>query len=80
MPKIRVPLDALRFPAPVVAGMNYLLIGSLAYLMRSSNEDPPAVTVAKEPGGWRIVDGRHRAVAAMIAGRRDVLAIEVREP
>ena len=69
-----MPLDALRFPAPVAAGMNFTLLGSLAHLMRSSNEDPPPVVVQKEPGGWRIVDGRHRAVAAMIAGRKDVLA------
>jgi hypothetical protein len=73
-PTFRVPLEDIRFPEPVAAGMNYLTLGSLAHMMRATNEDPPPVVVTKEPngGGFRIVDGRHRVVAAMIAGRKDI--------
>lgn len=72
-----VRLDRLLYPDPVAAGMNYLVIASLVHLYRSSNEDAPPITVQQEGSGyWRIVDGRHRSVASMVAGRKTVLAKE----
>jgi hypothetical protein len=73
----RVRLEELLFPPPVPAGMNPLVLMSLAYAMRTSHlpvGDP--IQVARENGLWRIVEGRHRAVASMVAGRDWVLAIE----
>jgi hypothetical protein len=52
--------------------MDVLVLMSLAAGLRKTSEDPAPITVTREPGGWRVADGRHRAVAAMIAGRRDV--------
>jgi hypothetical protein len=75
----RVPVEHLRFGRNPPAGMNVLVLMSLAYLMRSTAEDPEPVQVTPDGYGWRVHDGRHRAVAAMIAGRRDVLSVRVDE-
>lgn len=57
--------------------MNPLVLMSLAYHMKAGTEDPEPIVVTKElEAAWRIHDGRHRAIAAMIAGRPDVLAVE----
>lgn len=70
-----VGLDRLLYPDPVTAGMNYLVIASLALMYRSSNEHAEPITVALDHGNcWRIVDGRHRSVASMVAGRKTVIA------
>ena len=70
-------IEDLRPPANVPAGMNPLVVMSLAYMLRATLEDPEPIGVVREDGGWRIRDGRHRLVASMIAGRSDVLAREV---
>jgi hypothetical protein len=57
--------------------MNPLVLMSLTYKMRATTEDPGGpILLTAEPEGWRIKDGRHRAIAALIAGRPDVLAME----
>jgi hypothetical protein len=70
-----VPIERLLWPDPVVAGMNYLVVASLTYFYRGGNEDADPITVRAEGAYWRIVDGRHRAVASMMAGRKTVLAV-----
>lgn len=76
---MRVRIEDLRFGPNPPAGMNLLVLASLAYMLRSTTEDPEPVEVTWEPGlGWRVHDGRHRALAAMLAGRPDVLCVEVR--
>jgi hypothetical protein len=57
------------------AGMNALLLLHLAYELRASAIDHDPITVTEESHGYRIHDGRHRAIAALIAGRPDVLAV-----
>jgi hypothetical protein len=54
--------------------MDWSVIGHFAMMMRKTTEDPPPIVVAQEGDYWRICDGRHRFVAAMVAGRPDVLA------
>lgn len=77
----RVRLEALRLPPNVPAGMNYLQVGHFAYLLRSTTEDlDPILVQALPDGSYRITDGRHRAIAALIAGRPDVLAIVEQNP
>lgn len=72
---MRIRIEALRFPGNVVAGCNYLEIGFFAYQLRGSGWDPDPILVEDlGDGTYRIVDGRHRAIAAIIAGRPDVLA------
>lgn len=74
-----VPLNRLLFPEPVTAGMNLLVVASITYAMRGTNEpiEPPIkVEPIRHEGRllFQIHDGRHRAVAAMMAGRKTVTA------
>ena len=69
-----VELDRLLFPEPVSAGMNPFVLMSLAQVYRSGNEHLEPITITPEGSVYRISDGRHRAVASMIAGRKVVLA------
>lgn len=71
----RVRLEDLRVGANPPAGMNALLLLHLAYEPRATTVDHDPIVVEVEPGGFRVTDGRHRAVAALIAGRPDVLAV-----
>lgn len=76
----RVRIEDIRLPANVPAGMNPLRVMSLAYQMRGSSDDIEGpIEMRLDPdGGWRLVDGRHRYIAAVIAGRPDVLCVEAR--
>jgi hypothetical protein len=67
-------LDYLLFPEPVSSGMNPFVLMSLAQLYRSGNGHADPIVVSAVGSFYRIADGRHRAVAAMIAGRKVVLA------
>jgi len=72
----RVRIEDLLLPPNLPAGMDVLTLLSLAALLRKTTEDPEPVSVRREQSHWRISDGRHRAIAALIAGRTDVLAEE----
>lgn len=73
--EFRVRIEDLRFGSNPPAGMNPFVLMSLAYQMRASTKDPAPIEVTEEPDGtYRVSDGRHRVVAALIAGRPDVLA------
>lgn len=50
------------------------MLMSLTYMLRSNVEDPEPIVVKREGDYFRVQDGRHRAVAAIVAGRPDVLA------
>lgn len=71
---VLIELDRLLFPEPVTAGMNPFVLMSLAYLYRSGNEHVEPIEVTREGRYYRIREGRHRAVASMMAGRKVVLA------
>jgi hypothetical protein len=72
----RVRIEDLLLPPNLPAGMDVLTLLSLAAMLRKTTEDPEPVLVRREHSHWRISDGRHRAIAALIAGRPDVLAQE----
>lgn len=73
--QFRVPLEQLCISRNVTAGLNPLVLLSLAYRYRSTTDDTDPITVvALGPGRYRISDGRHRYVASLIAGRLDILA------
>lgn len=75
----RVRLDELRFLPPVTAGLNvYQLLGRIPYLRDTTEDvDPILVTAPCVPCGTRtILDGRHRVIASIAAGRQDILAVE----
>jgi hypothetical protein len=71
-----LPLEQLLLCEPVTAGMNPYVLMSLAYLYRSSNEDVDPITVTRASADlYRITDGRHRAIASLLAGRKTVLGV-----
>jgi hypothetical protein len=72
----RVRIEDLLLPPNLPAGMDVLTLFSLVALLHKTTEDPAPVSVQREQSHWRITDGRHRAIAALIAGRPDVLAEE----
>jgi len=75
---VRARLEDLQGGPNPPAGMNPLLLMHFAYYLRSTTVDLEPIQVTQEPdGSWRVHDGRHRAVAALVAGRPDVLAREV---
>lgn len=75
----RVPIDRLSFKDPITAGMDPFVLMALVPLLRKTAEDhapiqvtPPCATCATRT----VLDGRHRWVASVLAGRADVLATE----
>jgi hypothetical protein len=75
MSKRMLPVNRLLFPEPVAAGMNPYVLMDLAYMYRSTNEHDKPIKVRDERNGYySIIDGRHRVVASMMAGRKTVLA------
>lgn len=74
---MRIPLDRLLLKPNIPAGMNILVVCSLALMYRSSSDDAPPVEIRDLGDGyWRVLDGRHRFLASVIAGRPDILAEE----
>jgi hypothetical protein len=71
----RVRIEDLRFGPNVTAGMNVYVLMGLVPLLKSSTEDHEPITVRPLlDGSFRLIDGRHRVVASIVAGRPDVLA------
>jgi hypothetical protein len=79
MSEIRVPITRLRFKDPITAGMSpYVLLG-LVPLLRKTGEDHPPIDVdspCPACGTRTALDGRHRWIASVMAGRHDILAEE----
>lgn len=73
---VEIRLDQLLFPRPVPAGMDWAVIGIwTAYQRKGSTPVDPPIVVRAEGGYYRIVDGRHRVVAAIMAGRDAIAAV-----
>jgi hypothetical protein len=76
----RVLLEHIVVKPPVVAGMDYADIGGKLKALRTTTDDDWPVLLRRREGlpepYWELSDGRHRYLAALIAGRRDVLAVE----
>jgi hypothetical protein len=72
-------VEKLRFKVPIAAGMNpYTLLG-LVPLLRNTSQDHPPILVSRpcpECGDRVVLDGRHRWIASVMAGRSYVLAEE----
>lgn len=69
-----LPVERLLYKPNAPSGMNPLVVMSLTYFYRSNVMDTTPIVVRREGKNYRIMDGRHRAVASMIAGRPTVLA------
>jgi hypothetical protein len=68
-----IPVDQLLMPPNITAGSNMLELASLAYMYRTTLDDAEPIDVAPEGKYYRIVDGKHRFMASVVAGRVDVL-------
>lgn len=70
-----VPIDRLVLKEPVPAGLDPYRLLSLVPLLRDSTKDHDPILIRPlRSGFFRIVDGRHRVIAAVMAGRTHVLA------
>lgn len=70
-------INNILMPSTPPAGMNFLVLGSLAYLYRSTDEDadePVLLKYEENHDAYSITDGRHRVFASVIAGRKTVWA------
>jgi hypothetical protein len=74
---MRVRYEDLRLGPNVCAGMNFLTVACMVRELKTSVGDLVPIEVRREGDCWQVVDGRHRVVAGMIAGRADILASEV---
>lgn len=75
---VRVPIDRLRFKDPIPAGMNPYTLMGLVPLLKGSNEDHEPIEIDRPCptcSTATVLDGRHRWIASVIAGRSDVFAV-----
>jgi hypothetical protein len=72
---VRVPISRLVLKDNIPAGASVYVLASLVLLYRHTTDDAPPVEVCDLGNGyWRVLDGRHRYLASVIAGRPDLLA------
>jgi hypothetical protein len=70
---VRIPLHRLLFPDNMPAGLDLAVVGLwVCYFRKTAKPCEPPIEVVPEGFYWRIRDGRHRVMAAMIAGRFDI--------
>lgn len=69
-----VPIRQILFRDPVAAGMDPYVLMALTKMFRCSNEDVEPILVRVTGDYYTLLDGRHRTVASMMAGRKTVLA------
>lgn len=70
-----VPLDRVLFGVNPPAGMNFAKLGGIAYEFRRAAEPcNPPIQVTVEGAYWRVHEGRHRVLGAIIAGRSHIEA------
>lgn len=72
---VEVRLDRILLPRAVPAGCDWAVIGLWVARQRKTSDpvDPPIV-LRPEGDHYRITDGRHRFLAAVIAGRDAIAA------
>jgi hypothetical protein len=77
---VEIRLDRLLFPRAVPAGLDWAVLGIwTAYQRKRADPVDPPIVVRAEGDYFRITDGRHRVVGALLAGR-DAIAALVEEP
>lgn len=76
----RIPLECILLPRNVPAGLSPWILFAIADSLRNAGADVRDPILVQRLIGldlWRIVDGRHRYCAAVMAGVKDILAREV---
>jgi hypothetical protein len=72
----RVRVEDIHLKANVPAGMCPFTLLGLVRRLRDTAQDWDPVLVRRDGRLWELLDGRHRWMASVIAGRPDVLAVE----
>jgi hypothetical protein len=71
---VRIPLHQILIKANVPTGMDPCVALGFVKRLRTTTEDWDPVSVRPEGEYYRLMDGRHRYFASVIAGRVDILA------
>lgn len=70
-----VPLHQILFGPNVPAGIDWAILGLWTCQFRKTAQPcEPPILVAAEGDYWRLKDGRHRVIAAIMAGRTAIEA------
>jgi hypothetical protein len=74
--KMKIPVDCLVLKPNIPAGMDWSVIGHFVMIFRKTAQpcDPPIIVKPVGDNLWRVMDGRHRFFAAVIAGRSEIEA------
>jgi hypothetical protein len=76
-PPFRVRIEDIQLKPNIPAGMDPCVVLGLVPLLRKTAQDhAPVLVRAHTQAPWLLLDGRHRFMASVIAGRCDILAIE----
>lgn len=73
---MKIPLHTIVLRPNIPAGMDWSVIGHFVSIFRKYSKpcDPPVLVSPMENGLWRLVDGKHRFFASVIAGRTEIEA------
>lgn len=71
-----LPLHEIHLKPNLPCGLNVLTLMAITAVLRNSHHPVEPVLVRKEDGHWLLVDGRHRYMAALIAGRESIACKE----
>lgn len=78
MTGLRIPLHQLRLQPSMPYGMNLLVVAAIAHSLRMGYDITDPIQVEQlAPGDWLVREGRHRFMAAYIAGVPDLPAVPV---
>jgi hypothetical protein len=70
-----LPVHEIRHKPVLPCGVNILVVCAIAATLRNSHEQVEPVLV-EQRGGWLLLDGRHRWVAHLVAGREQIRCVE----
>ncbi len=78
MTPLRIPLHQLRLQPSIPYGMNLLVVAAIAHSLRMGFDVTEPIRVEQlGPGDWLVREGRHRFMAAYVAGVADLPAVLV---
>ncbi len=72
-----LPVHEIRLAPVLPCGLAPLTLYAIACTLRNTHELVEPVQVERRGNEWHLVDGRHRYVASIIAGRSDIRCVEV---
>lgn len=71
-----LPVHEIRLAPVLPCGLAPLTLYAIAATLRNTHDPVDPVEVEQRGGQWHLVDGRHRLIASVIAGRADIRCVE----